>query len=153
MWLTTQIGEYEMDQVIFDLGSDVSVLLKQTWERMGRPRLQWSPIQLRMVNHKKIIPMRCLYGVTVDIEGVSAVADFEVIEIVDDKNPYPVLLVIDWDTDMNGVINLKKCKMIFEKNSLHVVIPFDPGKGSRYIEPVHDYESDEDLDCIFSITV
>ena len=54
----------------------------------------------------------------VDIEGASVLADFEVIEIVDEKNPYPALLGIDWATNMNGVINLKKHKMIFEKNSL-----------------------------------
>ena len=57
MRLTAQIGEYEMDQVILDLGSDANVLPKQTWERMGRPALQWSPIQLRMENQQKIIPM------------------------------------------------------------------------------------------------
>ena len=32
MRLITQIGEYEMDKVILDLGSDINVLLKQTWE-------------------------------------------------------------------------------------------------------------------------
>lgn len=32
MRLTTQIGEYEMDQVILDLGLDVNVLPKQTYE-------------------------------------------------------------------------------------------------------------------------
>jgi len=48
MRLTAQIGEYEMDQVILDLGSDANVLPKRTWERMGRPALQWSPIQLRI---------------------------------------------------------------------------------------------------------
>lgn len=37
MRLIAQIGEYGMDQVILDLGSDVNVLLKQTWECMGRP--------------------------------------------------------------------------------------------------------------------
>jgi len=97
-----------MDQVILDLGSDVNLLLKQTWERMGRPALQWSLIQLRMANQRKIIPMGQLLGVNMDIEGVSALVDFEVIEIVDDNNPYPTLLGIDWATDMNGVINLKK---------------------------------------------
>ena len=56
-----------------------------------------------------------MQGVTVDIEGVSTQTDFEVIEIVDHNNPYLVLLGIDWATDMNGVINLKKRKMIFEK--------------------------------------
>lgn len=36
-----------------------------------------------------------LYGATMDIEGVSVMANFEVIEIVDDSNPYPALLGID----------------------------------------------------------
>jgi len=56
-----------------------------------------------------------LQGIMVDIEGASALVDFEVIEIVNDSNPYLVLLGIDWATCMNGVINLKKRKIIFEK--------------------------------------
>jgi len=44
----------------------------------------------------------------VDIEGASALENFEVIEIVDESNPYLGLLGIYWDIDMNGVINLKK---------------------------------------------
>jgi len=55
--LNVQIGEYEMDQVIVDLGSDVNILPKQTWEHMGRSTLQWSPIQLQMANQQKILPM------------------------------------------------------------------------------------------------
>ena len=61
-----------------------------------------------MVNQQKIIPMGQLQGVTLDIEGVNTLVGFEVIEIVDDSNPYPMLLGIDWATDMNGVINLQK---------------------------------------------
>lgn len=53
---------------------------------------------------------------------------------------------------MNGVINLKKREMIFEKHSLRVVVPLDPVEGSRYIEPVRDDESDKDLDYIYKIT-
>ena len=99
-----------------------------------------------MANEQKIVPMGRFQGVTIDIEGTSTQMDFEVIEIVDDNNPYPVVLGINWATDMNGVINLKKCKMIFEKKSLCVVIPLDPTEGSHYIEPVHDYERNDDLD-------
>lgn len=84
-----------------------------------------------------------------DIEGASELVDFEVIEIVDDNDPYPELVGIDWATHMNRVINLKKHKMIFEKKSLGVVIPLDPAEGSRYTKPVHDYENDDDLDCIY----
>jgi len=36
-----------------------------------------------------------LQGITVDIKGASVLVDFEVIEIVDDNNPYPALLGID----------------------------------------------------------
>jgi len=88
-----------------------------------------------------------------DIEGKSTLENFEVIEIVDESNPYPTLLGIDWATDMNGVINLKKCKMVFENKSLHVVIPLDLAEGSSYTELVHDYESDDDLDRIYELTM
>ena len=62
---------------------------------MGRPTLQWSLIQLRIANQHKIWPTGRLQGVTVDIEGASTQMDFEVIDIVDDSNPYPPLLGID----------------------------------------------------------
>lgn len=39
MRLMAQIGRYEMDRVILDLGSDVNVLPKQTWDSMGKPML------------------------------------------------------------------------------------------------------------------
>ena len=84
-----------------------------------------------------------------DIKGTSTQMDFEVIEIVDDSNPYPTLLGIHWATDMNGVINLKRHKMIFEKKSLRVIVPLDPAEGVRYIEPMHDEDSDDELDCIY----
>lgn len=98
------------------------------------------------------LTMGRLQGVTVDIEGTSMQTDFEVIDIVDDSNPYPMFLGIDWATDMNGFINLKKQKMIFKKNSLHMVVLLDPAEGARYTEPVHDDETDDELDCMYKIT-
>lgn len=74
------------------------------------------------------------------------------IETVDDNNPYSTLLGIDWATDMNGVINLKKHKMTFEKKSLCIVVPLDPAEGTRYTELVHNDDSDDNLDCIYKIT-
>lgn len=120
---------------------------------MGRLSLQWFPIELQMVNQQKNFPMGRLQGVTIDIKGASTQMDFEVIEIVDDNNPYPMLLGVDWAIEMNGVINLNKHKMIFEKNSLRVVVLLDPPKGVRYIVPVCDNDSDDDLDFIYMITM
>ena len=50
----------------------------------------------------------------VDIAGVKVRADFEVIQIVEDVNPYPALLGLHWTIDMGGIINLKKRSMVFE---------------------------------------
>jgi len=107
MRLTVWIEEFEMDQVILELGLDANFLPKKTWERMGQPKLQWSPIQLHMMNQQKIIPIGQIHGVIVDIEEVSVIAYFEVIDIIDDSNPYPNLIRIDWPFDMDVIINLK----------------------------------------------
>jgi hypothetical protein len=56
----------------------------------------------------------------VNIEGVKTKVDFEVIEIMDESDPYPALLGIDWDFDNNVVLNLKKHQMSFETDTLHV---------------------------------
>jgi len=48
-----------------------------------------------MENQQKILPMGRLQGITVDIKGASMLANFKVIEIVDDNNSYLALLGID----------------------------------------------------------
>jgi hypothetical protein len=60
-----------------------------------------------------------LEQVEVNIEGVKTKVDFEVIEIMDESDPYPALLGIDWAFDNNVVLNLKKRKMSFETDTLH----------------------------------
>ena len=57
MRLTAQVEEFEMDEVILDLGSEVNVLTKQTWEQMGIPRLVISLIHLRLANQQKVSPL------------------------------------------------------------------------------------------------
>lgn len=105
-----------------------------------------------MAKQQKILLKGRLQIIIIEIEGVSVLADFKVIEIIDDNNPYPVLLGIDWVTDMNAVINLKQRKMIFEKKSLWVLVPLDTTEGLHYMDPVRDDESDDDLNCIYRIT-
>ena len=57
MRLHAQVGEYDMKDIILDLGSEVNILTKQTWEQMGKPTLEWSPIQLRLTNQQDIVPL------------------------------------------------------------------------------------------------
>ena len=57
MRLNAQIGDYEMDEVILDLGSKVNVLTNKNWELMGKSKLRYSPIQLRLENQERVCPM------------------------------------------------------------------------------------------------
>jgi hypothetical protein len=83
-----QIGEYDIDNVILDLGSDVNVLPKKTWEMIWKTNLVWSPIQLILSNQYKIVPIGRLTRIPVNIDGVCSVVYFEVIDIVDEIQPY-----------------------------------------------------------------
>ena len=96
MQLGVVIGSYQMDEVVLDLGSEVIVMTKKTWEIIAKPKLEFSPIQLRLANQQRVIPLGCLSSVPIDLEGVCSLADFEVIEIIDDSMSYPTLLSIDW---------------------------------------------------------
>jgi hypothetical protein len=44
-----------MDDTILDLGSDVNVLPKKTWALMGKSKLVWYFVHLRLVNQHKIV--------------------------------------------------------------------------------------------------
>ena len=64
-----------------------------------------------------------------DLDGIWSIEQFEVIEIVDDNNPYPTLLGIEWAFDNNVIINLKKRQMSFEDGRNRVTAPIDPVEG------------------------
>jgi len=88
----------------------------------------------------------------VDIEGVRTTTNFEVIEIVDDSNPYLALLGLDWKFANMAIINLKKRQIIFETNIMRMIVPLDPSKGARYTEPVKEEYNAVDIDKIYQVT-
>ena len=138
MHMNIQIGDYEVDLVILDLGSNVNILTKQTWQKIGRPTLGWSLVQLLLANQEKVQPIECVSHLVVDVEGMKTYADFDVIEVVEGGGSYPTLLGIGWENDSMEVINFKKRMMTFENQYIKVISPMDPSEGRRYIEPVKD---------------
>ena len=97
------------------------------------------------------MPLGGFPSVPVDIDGVSTLAYCEVIEIIDDSNPYLGFLGIEWAIENSAVINLKNRQMTFEGKGLRVIVPLDPSQGERYTEPVRDEDQDV-LDHIYNIT-
>ena len=112
--MNAQIGEYDIVFIILDLGLDVNILTKKTCESMWKPKLVWSLFQLRLANQLKFLPIGRLPQVPVEVEGLRTYAKFEVIEIVDDMDPYPALTEIIWDIGNQTVINFKKRTLSLE---------------------------------------
>jgi hypothetical protein len=86
-------------------------------------------------NQYKIVLIGRLTEIPVNIDGVCSVADFEVIDIVDNNQPLPTLMGLEWAFENQSIINLKRREMIFEVGELKVTAPLDPKEGRRYIEP------------------
>lgn len=101
-----------------------------------------------MANQVKVVPLGRLPRVPVDLDGVKSIAEFEVIQIVDDSSPYPALLGIEWAHDCNSIINLKIIHMSFEDGTNRITVPINHSEGSRYIEPVRD---EGELNTIYNI--
>ena len=109
-------------------------------------------MQIRLANQSKVLPINRLIQVLVEIEGLRTYVHFEVINIIDDKNPYPILLGIDCSIDNQTIINFKNMILMFEDEELRVVAPLDPLEGQRYIEQVNSEGHDGYLDHIYNIT-
>ena len=86
-----------------------------------------------------------------EVEGLSTYANFKVIDIVDDTNPYPALLGIDWDIDNQTIINFKKRILSFKYFEKILVVPIDPIEGQRYVEHVHSEGKENYLDQLYNI--
>ena len=57
--------------------------------------MKYSLIQLRMANPYCILPIGRLENVEVDVVGVKTHTEFDIIDIMGDKDPYLALLGID----------------------------------------------------------
>jgi hypothetical protein len=81
--MNANVGDFNMGYIILDLGFEVNVLPKKTWQCMGDATLGYSSIQLKLANQHRVVPTGRLECVKVDLDGVHTMVDFEVIEIVD----------------------------------------------------------------------
>ena len=79
-------------------------------------------------------------------------ADFEVIDTVDDMNPYPALPRIDQAIDNQPVSKFKKIILSFEDKELWVVTLIDPLEVKIYVEQVNSKGQEEYLDNIYNIS-
>lgn len=111
---------------MLDLGSDVNIFSRKTWESLGRPKLTLFPIWLCMENQYYILLVIWLEHVQVVIVGVKTYVYFKVIDIMGENDPYRTLLGIDWAFENYEIIDLNKELMTFEVEGVRVIQPLDP---------------------------
>jgi hypothetical protein len=67
---------------------------------------------------------------------------------VDDNQPYPTLMGLEWDFDSQAIINLKMMEMIFKVGYFKITTPLDLSEGKRYEEPTRG----NDIDKLYNMT-
>jgi len=87
-----------------------------------------------------------LQNVEVYLAGVKTIFDFEVIEIMGEKDPYLVVLGIDWDYENYVSIDLKNETINFKSDGIKVTQPLDPYQGPHDTEPMNDKMEPDVLD-------
>ena len=86
-------------------------------------------MQLRLENRASVSPIGSVPNLQIEVEGINIYANFNVIEIVDERSSYPMLLGVGWENDNLVVINFKKRVMTFENHDMRIVAPLDPNEG------------------------
>ena len=65
-----EIEGYHVRQVVLDFGSQVNIMMRDTWEHMGRPRMNESSIYLKLSDQGLIEPIGVWRNVDTTIKGI-----------------------------------------------------------------------------------
>ena len=121
-----QINEFLIPRVVLDFGSQVNILTKDTWEKLGRPQLVKSDYYLKLANQGLIEPLGLCRNVQTTIMGIFVKIDFKVIEPKKGSKSYPALVGRPWARKMKVNISLEKDRIKLKEQGKKVIIPLDP---------------------------
>ena len=116
-------------------------MTKDTWEKMGRPRLYESGIYLKLADQGLIEPIGVWKDVDTTIRGISTKVYFEIIDPKEGSNSFPALVGRPWGWKMKASISLDKERIKLKGNGHKVIVPINPTQGQTWIEPI-----DEEVD-------
>ena len=83
-------------------------MTRDTWEKMGRPRLYESGIYLKLADQGLIEPIGVWKYVNMTIKGISTKVDFEIIDPKEGSSSFHVLVGRPWGRKMKASISLDK---------------------------------------------
>ena len=91
-WVDLQTNELLIPKVVLDFGSQVNILTKSTWEKLGRPQLVKSEYYLKLADQGLIEPLGLCRNIETTIMDITVTTDFKVIEPKEGSKSYPALV-------------------------------------------------------------
>ena len=129
-----QINEFLIPRVVLAFGSQVNILTKDTWEKLGRPQLVKSDYYLKLVDQGLIEPLQLCRNIQTTIMWISVKIDFKVIEPKEGNKSYLALVGRPWARKMKANISLEKVKIKLKGQVKKVIIPLDPKEATPWEE-------------------
>ena len=114
-----------ISQVVVDFVSQVNILPRSTWIKLGWPELVKSYFYLKLVDQGLVEPLGIWKYVEMTIRVISTRVKFEVIEPKLGSS-CPSLFSGPWGRNTKSNISLDKDKIKLEGKGKKVIIPLDP---------------------------
>ena len=104
-------------------------MTRDTWEKMGRPRLYESGIYLKLIDQGLIEPIVVWKDVDMTIKGILTKVDFEIIDPKEGSSSFPALVGQPWGRKMKASISLDKERIKLKGNGQKFIVPINPSQG------------------------
>ena len=133
-----EIEGYHVRQVVLDFGSQVNIMTRDTWEQLGRPRLNESGIYLKLADQGLVEPIGVWRNVDMTVKGITTKFDFEIIDPKEESGSFPALVGRPWGQNMKASISLDKEQINLKANGQKFIVPIHPSQGESWTEPIEE---------------
>ena len=104
-------------------------MTRDTWEQLGRPRLNESGIYLKLSEQGCIEPIRVWRNVDKAIKYITTKVEFEIIDPKEGSKSSPTLLVRRLDRKIKASFSSDKERINLKENGKKVTFPIRPSQG------------------------
>ena len=133
-----EIEGYHVQQFVLDFGSQVNIMTRDTWEQLGRPRLNELGIYLKLAEQGHIEPIGVWRNVDRAIKDITTKVEFEIIDPKEGSKSSPNLLVRPWDQRIKMSFSSEKERINLKGNGKKVTFPIHPSQGEPWTEPIDE---------------
>ena len=107
-------------------------MTRDTWEQLGKPRLNEFGIYLKLADQGLIEPNGVWKNVDTTVKGITTKVDFEIINPIEGSSSFLDLVGRPWGRKMKAPISLDKERIKLKGNGKKVIVPIHPSQGEPW---------------------